>query len=398
VPGAGGSFYNNVPNGGSAYVVAEDNSAQVVHDKNFITADANPNSPNRDNVYTTWTVFRQSPTCGHPADGNLRRCSNAIFASMSTDHAVTWSAPEEISGSSPLCFLGNFFDTTRSPNACDFDQGSDPIVQSDGSLTVAFHNGNTAPTNPNAQNLAVTCHPAGRSEAGTAHLNCANPSRVGDDVTVGYPRCNFGRGPEQCIPGAFIRTNDFPRISRDAGNGTLFATWQDNRSGELDIHLSTSTDGGQTWREAADTVNPDRGWDHYFAATDAVVSGAQHGDSRVGVSYFRTQRVPGEADGRPVFAPTQPGVQAEPSQYLLAGGRGTRTPFATRQVSPTFGPPAGNQAGFNGDYSGLVIVGENAHPLWSDTRNVAPAGQVATTPAPDEDVFTDSVELPGRDD
>lgn len=394
VPGAGGSFYNNVPAGGSAYVVAEDNTPLVVHDKNFIAADANPNSPNRDNVYTSWTVFRQGPTCGHPADGKLRRCSNAIFGSMSTDHAVTWSPPEEISGSSPLCFLGNFFDSTRQPDACDFDQGSDPIVQSDGSLTVAFHNGNTALTNPNVQTLAVTCHPGGSSTLGTAHLNCASPVKVGDDIIVGEPRCNFGRGPEQCIPGAFVRTNDFPRISRNAGNGDLFVVWQDNRTGELDIHLSTSTDGGRTWTEAAQPVNPDQGWDHYFAATDAVVSSAAHGDSQVGVSYFRTQRVPNESTAGPVFKPGQPGVQAEPSQYVLAAGRGLATPFATRQVSPTFAAPAGIQAGFNGDYSGLVIVGHTAHPIWSDTRNTAPAGQVDVVAAPDEDVFTDSVGLP----
>jgi hypothetical protein len=61
-----------------------------------------------------------------------------------------------------------------------------------------------------------------------------------------------------------------------------------------------------------------------------------------------------------------------------------------------FPPPAGNQAGFNGDYSSLVLVGDTAHPLWSDTRNTAPAGQVATTPAPEEDIFTDSIDLPGR--
>jgi len=87
-------------------------------------------------------------------------------------------------------------------------------------------------------------------------------------------------------------------------------------------------------------------------------------------------------------------VQAEPSAYFLAGGTGLRTPFAHEQISPTFPPPAGIQAGFNGDYSGLVMVGDRAHPIWSDTRNVAPAGQVAATPAPDEDIFTDSLELP----
>jgi len=392
VPGAGGSFYNNVPATGSAFIAAEDNSPTVVHDKEFITADANPSSPNRDNVYVTWTVFRFSTSCGAPPNGKLNYCSSAIFGSMSTNHAATWSRPEEISGSSPLCFSGNFFDPTRSPNACDFDQGSDPITNADGSMTVVFNNGNTAPTNPNAQQLAVNCHPSGRSELGTAHLNCTSPVKVGDDVVVGEPLCNFGRGPEECIPGAFIRTNDFPRIARNSANGDLFAVWQDNRTGEFDIHLSSSTDGGKTWSEARRPVNPDTGWDHYFAATSAVAGGAT-GRTQLGVSYYRTLRVPNEGAGG-VFKPGQPGVQAEPSAYFLAGGTGLRTPFAHEQISPTFPPPAGIQAGFNGDYSGLVMVGDRAHPIWSDTRNVAPAGQVAATPAPDEDIFTDSLELP----
>ena len=394
VPGAGGSFYNNVPATGSAFIVAEDNSPTVVHDKEFITADANPSSPNRDNVYVTWTVFRFSKHCGAPPDVNLKYCSSAIFGSMSTNHSVTWSNPEEISGSSPLCFFGNFFDRTRSPNACDFDQGSDPVANTDGSLTVVFHNGNTAANNRKAQQLAVNCHPSGKSELGTAHLNCTSPVKVGDDVTVGEPLCDFGRGPEQCIPGAFIRTNDFPRIARNSANGDLFAVWQDNRTGELDIHLSSSTDGGKTWTEATRAVNPDTGADHYFAATSAV-AGGDKGRTQLGVSYYRTLRVPNE-DAGGVFKRGQPGVQAEPSAYFLAGGTGLGTPFAHRQISPTFPPPAGIQAGFNGDYSGLVMVDAQAHPIWSDTRNLAPAGQVAGTPAPDEDIFTDSLALPSQ--
>jgi hypothetical protein len=387
VPGAGGSFYNNVPALGSNYIAVEDNNPNVVHDKEFIAADANPNSPNRDNVYVTWTVFLFG--CG-PTGGY---CSSAIFGSMSTNHGVTWSQPEEISGSStPLCFQGNAFDPNRSPNACDFDQGSDPVANSDGSLTVAFNNSNTAATNPNAQQLAVSCHPSGKSDVGTARLNCGSPAKVGNDVVVGEPLCDFGRGPEECIPGAYIRTNDFPRISRNSANGDLFAVWQDYRTGEFDVHVSGSTDNGRHWTEATKPVNSDTGWDHYFAATSAV-AGGREGETDLGVSYYRTFRVLGE--GPSVFAPGQAGVQAEPSGYFLAGGTGLRTPFMQSQVSPTFGPPAGIQTGFNGDYSGLVMVGHTAHPIWSDTRNIAPAGQVATTPAPDEDVFTDSLGLPG---
>jgi hypothetical protein len=87
-------------------------------------------------------------------------------------------------------------------------------------------------------------------------------------------------------------------------------------------------------------------------------------------------------------------VQAQPSDYSLAGGTGLKTRYVAVKVSPTFPPPDGIQTGFNGDYSGLVLVGTTAHPIWSDTRNVAPAGQGVQH---DEDVFTDRVKLPGGD-
>jgi hypothetical protein len=79
---------------------------------------------------------------------------------------------------------------------------------------------------------------------------------------------------------------------------------------------------------------------------------------------------------------------------VLAGGRGNAVPYDFKVVSPVFAPPDGAQAGFNGDYSGLTINrGEEAHPLWSDTRNADPF-----TPANgvvhDEDIFTDRVNLP----
>lgn len=419
--GAGGAFYTNIPAAGRPFIVAEDNNEQVFHDKNFIAADIFPASPNRDNVYVTWTVFRFSPKCGPQPnpDGVASYCSSPIFGSMSTDHALTWSTPEEISGaSSALCSFGNALDPTRNANACDFNQGSDPIVRPDGSLVVTFNNGNTAAGNPNSQQLAVRCRPSGKSPAGTARLNCAAPAKVGDDVTVGEPQCNFGRGPEECIPGAYIRTNDFPRIAVDRGNGNLYVTWQDYRAGAFDIQLAQSTDGGATWTEARAAVNPDRGKDHYQPAIDVVPnrndnSGDRETDNpdqargdwqrdHVAVSYYRTDRIPNEnATPAGGFAPGQPGVQRGNSNYYLAGGRALATPYDDRRVSPNFPPPDGLQTGFNGDYSGLIVVENRAHPIWSDTRNAAPAGQNGATASHDEDVFTDSVEIPdgrGRHD
>jgi hypothetical protein len=392
--GAGGSFFNNVPSGmtpsgapGTRYVVVEDNNDFISHDKEFIVADSYASSPYKDNVYITWTVFNFS--CGPKKD---EYCHSKIYFSRSVDHAVTWSRPKEISGIAPgLCFNGNIFDKTQSASACDFDQGSDPIVRPNGDIVVVFENENTAPSNPNAQQLAVVSKDGG--------LTWSTPVKVGDDVTKGEPQCDFGRGPEECIPGAFIRTNDFPRIAVNRGNGNVYATWQDYRTGKFEIQLAVSTDGGRTWAEATSPVNPEADKDHYFAAI-AVVPSKSDGENgegdQIGISYYRTDRVPNEnpAPGvSGVFAPAPGnGVQAMPSDYSLAGGTGLNTRYEAVQVSPSFPPPDGGQAGFNGDYTGLVLVGTTAHPIWSDTRNEAPAGQGVTH---DEDVFTDSVKLPG---
>jgi hypothetical protein len=384
---AKGSFFFNITS--RPWVVAEDNSSTIFHDKNFITADPYKSSPNAGNVYVTWSVFKFRVGCG-PANGQENYCESPIFGSMSTDGGRHFSTPELVSGTSDaLCFFGNFFDPTANPHACNFDQGSDPVVLPNGDLEVVFNNGNTAAGNPNAQELGVHCHPTGNSAAGTAHLNCAQPSFVGSDVIVGEPQCNFGRGPEECVPGPYIRTNDYPRITQENTQGNvLYTTWQDYRNGEYDIQLAKSTDGGLTWTQGG-TVNPDRGLDHYFPATDRVPGGAQ---DRNGVSYFRSERVPNE-NTPVVFAPPMPGVQASDSDYVLAGGRDLALPYDFVVISPVFPPPDGVQAGFNGDYSGLTInKGNQAHPIWSDTRNQNPFPENGVVH--DEDVFTDLVGLP----
>jgi hypothetical protein len=421
---AAGSFFFDIPSGSRAYVVAEDNSPTVVHDKPFLAADRFVNSPNRDNVYVTWTVFRFGANCLGGTPDAPAECEQPIFGSMTTDQGHHWSTPEEISGvSDTLCFFGNFFQPSLNEHSCNLDHGPDPTVLPNGDLVVIFNNSNTALNNPNAQQLAVRCKPTGDSAKGTAHLNCGAPSKVGDDIITGEPLCEFGTGPQECIPGAFIRTNDFPRINKNVNADMhLFASWQDYRNGEFDIQLSRSTDGGQTWKEVG-TVNPDRGRDHYMTAIDLASSNRRaerdddeddndgrgrddQGQDRVGVSYYRTDRVANEnapqVFGCPPGTTTTPpngpqvtcsGTGPNNSDYVLSGGVGSRTPFRFRVLSPEFAPPDGIQTGFNGDYSGLTINrGTEAHPIWSDTRNSNPFPENGVVH--DEDVFTTTVQLP----
>jgi hypothetical protein len=390
--GAKGSYFDQVPapfgltapQTGREHIIDEENSAGASSDGPKIAADAYKNSPNRDNVYETWTSF--SFTCGDTHD---QYCQSPIYGSMSTDHGFTWSTPEKISGTnSDLCVFGNAFDPSLDPGACNLNGHSDIAVRPNGDLTVTFQNGNTPDVNQ--QILSLKCSPSGSSPAGTAHLNCGGPSRVAHQIFENAPTC---AGVGTCSPGAFIRTPEetSQRIAVNQRNGDLYDTWYDYRYGEFDIFLSRSTDGGSTW-SAPRKVNPDHGTDHYFSAIDIS---ERHDRARVGISYYRTGRVPNEnnapADG---FNIGDPGVGQRMSDYVLSGGRKVSTPFAYQVLSPKFPAPDGIQAGFNGDYSGLVITPDgDAHPIWSDTRNAVPNPDFNFV-THDEDVFTASRDLP----
>ena len=88
------------------------------------------------------------------------------------------------------------------------------------------------------------------------------------------------------------------------------------------------------------------------------------------------------------------GVHEQNSDYALAGGTAAELPYDFKVVSAVFPPPDGIQQGFNGDYSGLAInKGDDAHPIWSDTRNADPFTPTNGV-VHDEDIFTDNVGLP----
>src|SRR6266566_667210 len=93
----GGAFYHSPSPGpfqlyvdNPPGVVANDNSPNVAHDKEFIVADNNPSSPNANNVYATWTRFAVT-AAGVGGD-------SPIYFSQSTDGGATWSKGIEISG------------------------------------------------------------------------------------------------------------------------------------------------------------------------------------------------------------------------------------------------------------------------------------------------------------
>lgn len=246
--------YRDTPLG----VIANDNNPNVAHDKEFIVADASKSSPKKNNVYGTWTRFDFATGAG--VGGH-----SPIYFSQSTDGGATWSAGIEISGANAAACTA--FSGEANANACDQDQGSHPIVARDGTVYVAFGNGNTATAGIN-QHMIVSC---------PANLDCSQaaswtaPVKIGDDFgtqpvgPVAATACSAGR---QCLPPNGYRMDDFVEgsLSVDKG-GNLYFTWADFRNGaancnpngpaatatppcDNDVFYSFSKDGGATWSPA----------------------------------------------------------------------------------------------------------------------------------------------------
>jgi hypothetical protein len=264
--GIGGAFYHTpAPVSFQEYqtapvgVVATLNDPNKALDKEFIVADSSSSSPKADNVYATYTLIELT--------GAGVGIHSPIYFSQSTDGGATWSPGIEISGSNAAyCTLAS---GEANPNACDQDQGSDPIVGPDGTVYVSFLNGNL-PGAGIGQHMLVKCLP---SNDCSNPANWSQPVRMGDidygtqpigpDAATGCP------GGRQCLPPNGYRMTDATEgsISVD-DSGTLYSVWADFRNGappctplgpaaavtppcDNDVFYNYSTDGGATW---SDTV------------------------------------------------------------------------------------------------------------------------------------------------
>jgi len=375
--GIGGAFYHT-PNSSLTFqtyrdvplgVVASDNDPNIFNDKEFIVADATA-SPKADNVYATWTRFNGATGAG--VGGN-----SPIYFSQSTDGGAHWSPGIEISGANSAACTA--FSGEANPNACDQDQGSHPIVGPDGTIYVAFGNGNTPLPGIN-QHMLVKC-PA--SADCSLKASWTAPVKISDDFgtqpfgpnsTTG---CPAGR---QCLPPNGYRLDDFVEGSLSIDNaGKLYFVWADFRHGappctplgsaatvtspcDNDVFYTFSTNGGTTWSAAVDvtpasTFGPTAQWQPWSAVAP---DGA-----RLFIAYYDRSYGNCEFTGcnditlATVFAP----ASASPAINYVR---------VTTDSMPNL-IPANNplQAGFLGDYMWVAVdSGGRPNVVWADTRGL----------------------------
>jgi hypothetical protein len=361
----GGSFYHSpVPGPFQEYldlplgVVASDNNPSIFHDKEFLVADASKGSPKVNNVYGTWTRFTDT--------------NSPIYFSQSTDGGATWSPGIEISGNNPaICtaFSGV-------PGACDQDQGSHPIVGPDGTIYVAFGNGNTPLPGIN-QVLFVKC---------PAAADCSDKASWSQPVKINDLIDNHPTGPDpntgcpagrQCLPPNGYRVPEFTSISIAVdNNSSLTAVWSDFRNGgppcvgpassatppcDNDVFFSTSADGGATWSPEVNVApaadfGPTAQWQPWSAVTPD--------GNTLWIGYY--DRSYGDCENTGCNDITMAKVSSPSSSPSIEFIR------ITSASMPNL-VPANNpvQAGFLGDYM-WVTVDTNGRPylVWADTRGL----------------------------
>jgi hypothetical protein len=387
--GNGGSFYHS-PNPAGGFqeyrdtpvgVVANDDGNQFANDKELMTADSNPSSPKRDNVYMTWTRFNAA---GH----------SPIYFSQSTNGGATWSAPIEISGSNPaIC-------TVPAVGPCNDDQGSHPVVGPDGSIYVVFGNGNTPGVGIN-QVLFVKCPAAN---------NCASSSGWTAPVKVGDLIDNHPTGPapppgdpvsgcptnRQCLPPNGYRVPEFTSMSISVDhNGKLFIAWSDFRNGgppctgstttatppcDNDVFYAFSLNGGATWSATRNITPASRfGVNAQWQPWSEVTTDG----SRLWVAYYDRSYGNCETSGCN-------DITAAEIRNPTSGNPQVRYTRVTTSSMPNL-TPANNpvQAGFLGDYMWVDTDSHgDAHIVWADTRPIRGT-------APEEDVYYAEVHRSG---
>lgn len=242
---------------------------QLFDDKEWIVTDNNPSSPFYGRTYVTWSRFEF-------AFGAYVR--SPIFESHSDDGGLTWSRPQEISGSNAaLCT----FQEAGPANQCDENQFSVPTVGPDGTVYVAFENEqNQALWEAGGffddQYLLVKSTDGGRTWSSPSFI-------VGlEDGSNDYPINVRGR---QTLTGYQVRVNSAGNIVADpTTNGKLYLVFSDNRNGvhdsvspvtNTDVFLMVSSNGGASWTEPM-LVDGDGG-DQWFPWVDVDPTTGQIG-------------------------------------------------------------------------------------------------------------------------
>lgn len=277
------------------------NSVTPFEDKPGIVADNAAGSPFKGNVYLAWTRFDVYGS--HDPE-----CHTQIYFSRSVDGGKTFSMPFRISDTGGDCI--------DSDNTVE---GAVPAVGPKGEIYVVW-----------AGPLGLVFDKS--TDGGLT---------FGKDKVIGQ----MPGGWDFPMPG-LDRANGMPvtgvDLSAGPRRGTLYVNWVDERNGDLDVFVASSSDGGETW-SAPVRVNDDpvkNGKSQFFTwmAVDPV-------DGSVNTVFYDRRDTEGTLTRLTMARSTD-------------GGR----TFVNHKIDQE--PFACNDKVFFGDYSGIAAYGGRVTPIY----------------------------------
>ncbi len=273
------------------------NSDTIFNDKEWMTVDRSGGAT-QGNVYVSWTLFTTISKDSERGD---------IVVSRSTDNGQTFSDPVRLN---------------TEPQ--DDNQGSFPVVAPDGTLYVAWFNGN-----------------AGR------HLYIARSTDGGQSFSPPVKVADVTRPPSP-LPGSAFRMFVLPQLTINPRTGTLALVWNDYGRGNADTLLARSPDNGRTWT-APQRINDDTTRaDQFFPAADYGPDGVLH------VAWLDRRDDPNNLKFQCYYTQsTDDGATFAPNVRLSEG---------------TSDPTVGFDGTLIGDYIQIDSVPGSALIAWVDTR------------------------------
>jgi hypothetical protein len=150
----------------------------------------------------------------------------------------------------------------------------------------------------------------------------------------------------------------------DQASGYVYVAWADYRSGEADVLLTRSVNGGTT-RSSPTRVND-------VATNNQIFPAITVSSGKLDVAFYDSRNDPA---ARLLDIPDARSIDG--GVTFLPNVRVTPTPF-----DPNLGISGGGTVPFLGDYNGVAANGSGVHAVWADNRNISAAAPL------DQDIFT----------
>ncbi len=329
----------------------------VFNDKEWITTDNNPRSPFYGRTYLTWTRFLSA---------NGLTLESPIWEAHSGDGGLTWSAPQEISGSNTaLCT----FQADGTAGECDEDQYSVPTVGPDGTVYVSFINDQNKALWESGELFDDQYLMVSSSDGGATW---ASPSQIAtlEDGSRDFPINADGR---QTLTNYQLRSPITGNIVADASKaGRLYFAFIDNRNGLHDVdHPQTNTDvfvttfANGSWSAPVDvTPGGTIGADQWFPWIDVSPV-----DGTVGVAFNDRSYDPSFDTYGITLAQSPAGGASFSSTRVDTAASHPRESVFFQPGSAAPGCEACTL--FHGDYIGLDYGSDgDANVVWTDMRDL----------------------------